>query len=430
MPTASLTDRKIDSLKPGKQLNQWFDKKVVGFGIRISQEGTKTWFVQYRFAGVRHRLKLGRYPDVHLAVARKRAQEALLLVSDGVDPAQKRKAEEESLKRERLATKTFAQLSRQFLDEYAKLNKRSWDEDERIIDKVLIPEFGTLNAKEIVRGHIRDFLRAYGLKAPVQANRIHACIRKIFNWAIKEEIADLESNPAANITRPGGKEQPKDRALSDAELKAVWNELENQTTHVREVLRLVLLTGQRPGEVMAMEWSELDLPKSLWTIPGTKTKNRLSNVVPLSPQALRVLERHRKNYENRLEKRRKRGDQSKASRFVFPNKRLIKEGEEPITHVRKATNRIWRTLQIKPFSAHDLRRTCATKLGQMEVPGHVIARILNHKQTDVTSSVYNQYQYLKEKREALDGFGAWIARLASGLELVGDASVDHELFHS
>jgi hypothetical protein len=114
------------------------------------------------------------------------------------------------------------------------VNKRSWDEDERIIDRVLVPEFGTLNLKEIARPHIRDFLRSYGFKAPVQANRIHACVRKIFKWAIKEEIVDLESNPAANLIRPGGKEQPKDRALSDAELKVVWNELENQTTQVRE----------------------------------------------------------------------------------------------------------------------------------------------------------------------------------------------------
>ncbi len=272
--------------------------------------------------------------------------------------------------------------------------------------------------------------RTEGKTRKSQANRIHACIRKIFNWAIKEEITVLESNPAANISRPGGKEQPNDRALSDAELKAVWNELENQTTLVREVLRLVLLTGQCPGEVMAMEWGEIDLPKSLWTIPGTKTKNRFSNVVPLSPQAVRVLERHRKNQEIQLEKRRMRGNHSKESRFVFPNKRLIKKGEAPITHVRKATNRIWRTLQIQPFSAHDLRRTCATKLGQMQVPGHVIARILNHKETDLTSAVYNQYQYLKEKREALDDLGSWIARLASGLELVGGALADPEHVHT
>ncbi|PYV33023.1 MAG: hypothetical protein DMG09_23110 [Acidobacteria bacterium] len=75
--------------------------------------------------------------------------------------------------------------------------------------------------------------------------------------------------------------------------------------------------------------------------------------------------------------------------------------------------------EARPFSAHDLRRTCATRLGQMQVPGHVIARILNHKQTDVTSAVYNKYQYLKEKRQALDLWGAKVARIVSGLKSVG-----------
>jgi len=88
-------------------------------------------------------------------------------------------------------------------------------------------------------------------------------------------------------------------------------------------------------------------------------------------------------------------------------------------HIRKAVGRIHRNLKLDPFSAHDLRRTCATRLGQMQVPGHVIARILNHKQTDVTSAVYNKYQYLKEKRQALDLWGAKVARIVSGLKSVG-----------
>jgi integrase len=177
---------------------------------------------------------------------------------------------------------------------------------------------------------------------------------------------------------------------------------------------------------MAMEWGEIDPQKALWTLPGSKTKNRLPNIVPMSSQAIRVLERQRRNRELLIEKRRKRGRSAEGSRFVFPNYRLLKQRSAPITHVRKATSRIWRALQIKPFSAHDLRRTCATKLGQMQVPGHVIARILNHKQMDITSAVYNQYGYLKEKREALDALGAWIVRLASGMELVGEEPLQQE----
>jgi integrase len=418
MPTANLTDRKIDSLKPGKDLVEWWDEKTPGFGIRVSPKGKKTWFVMYRFAGLRRRLKFGRYPEVSLERARQKARQALSDVSEGKDPAQQKKAEEALIKRERLEAKTFAQLARVYIEEYAKLNKRSWEEDERIIDKLLKPEFGTLNVKEITRSHVRGFLRGMASKTQVQANRAHACLRKIFNWAIQEEIVDIEGNPALGITRPGGKEKPKERTLSDDELRAAWSALDREVSQVKHVLRLILLTAQRPGEVMGMRWDEINFNETLWMLPGARTKNGLPSAVPLNAQALRILEKHREDLEEQRKKRAERGDNSEESPFVFPNKRLAKHAEAPITHIRKATGRIWRNLGTKPFSAHDLRRTCATRLGQMQVPGHVIARILNHKQSDITSAVYNQYGYLKEKRDAMDLWGVRLSRLISGLELV------------
>ena len=201
MPSTNLTDRMIASLKAEKDLIEWWDEKTPGFGIRSSPKGKKTWFVMYRFAGLRRRLRFGRYPEVSLEDARKRARKALSDVSEGKDPAQQKKAEEARARRERLETKTFAQLAHSYIEEYAKQNKRSWEEDERIINKILKPEFGTLNVKEITRTHVRSFLRQIATKARVQANRSHACLRKIFNWAIKEEIVDMQSNPASGITR-------------------------------------------------------------------------------------------------------------------------------------------------------------------------------------------------------------------------------------
>jgi len=151
IPTAILTDRKIDSLKPGKEIVEWWDKKVPGFGIRVSPKGKKTWFVMYRFAGLRRRLRCGQYPAVSLEKARPKAKQALLDVSEGKDPAQGKKDQEAFIKRKGLEAKTFAQLSTLYIDEYAKLNRRSWKEDQRIIDKLLNPEFGTLNVTEITR---------------------------------------------------------------------------------------------------------------------------------------------------------------------------------------------------------------------------------------------------------------------------------------
>ena len=206
--------------------------------------------------------------------------------------------------------------------------------------------------------------------------------------------------------------------MSDDELKGVWSTLEKETSQAKDVLQLILLTGQRPGEIMGMRWNEIDFSAALWLIPGARTKNGLPNAVPLNSLALGILEKHRENLKMQREKRKERGDNAAESPFVFPNKRLAKHTKAPITHIRKATGRIWRILNIEPFCAHDLRRTCATRLGQMEVPGHVIARILNHKQTDITSAVYNQYQYLREKRDALNSWGKQLSRIVRDLELV------------
>ncbi len=418
MPTANLTDRKIASLKPGNELTEWFDESTPGFGIRVSPKGKKTWFVMYRFAGLRRRLKFGRYPEVSLEKARIKARKALSDVSEGKDPAQIKKAQEALIKRERLEAKTFNQLTQIYIDDYAKVNKRSWEEDQRIIDKLLKPEFGTLNVKEITRSHVRGLLRGMAAKAPVQANRAHACLRKIFNWAIKEEIVDMEGNPAAGISSPGGREKPKERNLSDDEIKAVWNELEKDSTAPKKALQLILLTGQRPGEVVGLPWEELNLNDALWMLPGSRAKNGLANIVPLSNQAIRIIEKQREALESQMKKREKRGQKVPQSAFVFPCRHLTKDKAMTVFAIDQEAQNISAKLEIPGFTPHDLRRTCSTKLGEMLIPGHLIDRITNHKPTGITDRVYNKYDYLKEKQEALNAWGARLSRIVSELELV------------
>lgn len=209
------------------------------------------------------------------------------------------------------------------------MNKRSWKEDERIIDKLLEPEFGTLNVKEITRPHVRAFLRGMAAKTRVQVNRAHACLRKIFNWAIKEEIVDMEGNPASGISSPGGKERPKGRNLTDDEIKTVWKEMESDSTAPKRALQLILLTGQRPGEVVGLPWEELNLRDGMWTLPGNRAKNGLTNLVPLSNQVMRIIERQREVLESQRQKREARGETAAPSAFVFPCRHLAKD--KPMT---------------------------------------------------------------------------------------------------
>jgi integrase len=418
MPSANLTDRKIASLKPAKVLVECWDKKTPGFGIRVSPEGRKTWFVMYRLAGVRRRMRLGHYPEVTLEKARKKATEALSDVSEGKDPAQEKRARVIELKRDRLEAKTFEQLAGQYLEQYAKKQKKekTWKEYGRIIEKILNPAFGKLDTKEVEQSHLRSFLRNLAATRPVLANRTRAVIGAIYKWAIKEDI--VAENPVSGISRPGGQETPKERTLSDDELKTVWNGLEKETSQVKVVLRLILLTGQRPGEVMGMRWDEIDSGEGLWEIPGSRTKNRKPHVVPLSAQALRILEKQRETLTAQRQKREDRGDPTPEGPFVFPNRFLARQAESPVQMLRKTVNRVCQELNIKSFAPHDLRRTCATYLGKMEVPGFVIALILNHTLPGVTNRVYNRYDYLKEKREALTAWGSRLSRIVSGLELI------------
>lgn len=419
MPTVNLTDRKIASLKPKEVLIEYWDEKTPGFGIRVSPEGTKTWFVMYRLAGIRRRLRLGRYPGVSLFDARRNARSALSEVAEARDPVLERKAKEAQLKLERLEARTFGQLCQQYMEQWAKqhLREKTWAEYQRIINKHLIPEFGKFDTSDIEPSHVGAFLRDIGSMKKVLANRIRAVMGAIFGWAIDQKIVASNVNPVSGIRRPGGEEKAKERVLTDAELKSVWQSLDNETSQVKDVLRLILLTAQRPGEVMGMRWDEIDLTSAVWELSGSRTKNGKAHVVPLSPQALRIIERQRESLTKLKERRSERGDPSPDTPFVFPNRHLEKMDKSPIKMLRKCVSRIVASLGIKPFAPHDLRRTAATCLGKMEVPGFVIALILNHALPGITNKVYNRYDYLKEKRDALNRWGLRVHQIVTGMKL-------------
>jgi integrase len=348
-------------------------------------------------------------------------------VSDGKDPVQERKNQAVELKRERLEARTFSQLANQYLEQWAKRQNRekTWKEYQRIIQKLLNPAFGKLDVKEIQQPHVRAFLRDLAAKKPVLANRTRAVMGAVFKWAIKEDI--VVENPVSGISRPGGAEIPKERTLSDDELKAIWPALEKETSQIKRVLQLILLTGQRPGEVMGMGWDEIDFSEALWEIPGSRTKNGRQHIVPLNALALRILHGQQETLSTQREKRKKRKKPAIGSPFVFPNRHLAKQAQAPAKMLRKMVNRIIKDLNIRPFAPHDLRRTCATYLGKMEVPGFVIALILNHSLQGVTSKVYNRYDYLKEKRDALNRWGIRVHQIVTGIKLADRQKITETL---
>jgi integrase len=371
----------------------YWDESLPGFGLRITPDGQRTWTVMYRFGGRKRRYTLGAYPTLSLADARKLAREAQRSVRLGMDPASAKKAE-------RLAD-SFAELAEHYLERYAKPRKKSWREDARIIANKLNPSFGKIRAQDVMRGDVRVLLEKIAERAPIDANRTLATCRKLYNWAISQDL--VEANPCAHIAAPGH-EHRRDRVLSDDEVCTVWKDLENEEPRMAAIMRLRLITAQRGGEVAAMERNELDLAGGWWTIPAQKVKNGLAHRVPLTALAIKILERA--------------VAEPGGSSYVFPAP--LSKGKAPTSKfdLTKTTERIRGRTGIKDLTAHDLRRTAASRMTSMGIPRLTVSKILNHVEPGVTA-VYDRHSYDREKREALEQWALRLRIIVSGLREIG-----------
>ena len=375
MSTHKLTDKLLSATS----VEVW-DSLVKGLHLRVGSS-SKTFFVRYRVSRRQPRYKLGAYPVLSLADARRDAKKVLRDVAQGRDPQAERRAQR--------TAETFRELSTEYLEKHAKPKKRSWREDERALNKDLLPLWGSRTATQISRRDVILLLdRIVERGAPVQANRTLALVSKIFNFGIGRGI--VEANPAHRVERPA-KETPRQRTLKNEEIVSLWAALQDFDPVVAASYRLRLLTAQRGQEVRSMRWQDID--GDWWTIPATVSKNGLEHRVPLSRMALEALE----------ELKPITGD----SDWVLESPRL------PGRHIGglpTANQRLRETSGVD-FTPHDLRRTAATRIvGGGHADRTVVKKILNHVDTGVTA-VYDLHSYGPEKRRALDWWDRELARI-------------------
>ncbi len=379
MPVQHLTERFIHTVKPRAIRVDYFDAMVPGLALRVGAASalteTKSWSLHYRTrAGKQRRYTLGRYPLIGLARARADARRKLVEVYDGGDPAESRK--------QWRAADTFAQLGETYMERHAKAHKKSWREDERLIRRELLPVLGGLKATEVKRRDVIALLDAIVSRpAPVLANRVKALIHKIFAFALSRDV--VEANPASGVPRPAS-EKARERVLKEEEIKGLWNALEAELPDKTGLLfKLLLLTAQRRNEVAGMTWAELDLDRGVWTLPGERTKNGRTHLIPLVGEGLRLLREWRETQPDNCE-------------YVFPGG---KEGQ-PLVDIKKPLARIRRVSGVD-FRPHDLRRTAASRMSELGVARAVISKLLNHVEPGVTATVYDRHSYDTEKRGAL-----------------------------
>ena len=375
MPQIRFTDRTIAALpKPDKGQVDYFCKGEPGFAIRVSLGGTKSWFCKYLFKGTQYRLPLGRYPSVTLAAARALARDVKHDVAHGTNPALVRRLDREA--------PTFYELAEIFIERHAKPKKRSWREDQRILMKYCRP-WHRRKAADISRGDVVDLLhRIASGGAGVMGNRVLACVRKVYNFGIKN--GHVETNPAYMVDAPAA-ERSRERVYSENELRRLWPAF-GERGLAGSVFKLCLITGQRLSEVRGMRWDEIE--GDLWTLPGARTKNSRTHAVPLNAMSLDLLEQLR----------------PLDNEWVFPSPR---KENQPLTHTDKAMAAVRELSGVKDFRAHDMRRTVTTGLTALGFPNHDVGRLLNHTETGVTAT-YDRHDYLSLKKDLV---AAWDRRL-------------------
>jgi len=406
------TDRSIRALKPKAERYEVWEDNGKGLGIRVSPTGRKSWVFMYRFNGKARRMTFGVYgtppKNLSLADAHIRRAEALKLLEQGIDPG----TVDQDAKQEARRAPTVQQLADEYLEKWAKPRKRSWREDKRILDKDVIPAWGTRKAKDITRRDVILLLdKIVDRGAPISANRTLAVIRKMFNFALSRDI--VPATPCTKIPAPS-QENRRDRVLTQDEIKAFWNGLDkaDMTEGSKLALKLQLLTAQRKGEVAQARWDEFDLEHGWWTIPAERSKNKLPHRVPLSPQALEVLREIKKL--------------SRETHWLFPSPRKLVTNTDdgtpqpvcrPITpeSLDRAVRNNIDKLGGTHFTPHDLRRTAASMMAGMGTPRLVVKKVLNHAESDVTA-IYDRHSYDAEKRKALNAWGRKLAAILGGKE--------------
>lgn len=365
------------------------DEDSRGLYLRVLPSGSKSWILRYRMKDKSYRLGLGRYPDVALSSARRLAQDAREKIAIGENPMAPKvvvaPATVEDAFEAHLASGLKASTQRVYRE---------------LFDRWLRERFGAMAITEIDRRTIVAHVREIGATSQVLANRTLALIRAVLGRAVAEGQIDI--SPLAGVGKPF-RETSRDRTLSDDEIRNVLVHLGDPPLGVSrsmaQAILLALLTMQRCGNVAQMRREDVSLSEKTWTIGAQDYKTGRPMVVPLSDRACSILE--------------ELIGEDRAPGPVFPGGGANRAGEGITRHgLTRAFNRVCRAAGVENASIHDLRRTAATVLAseRAKYPPHVIEALLGQKVAKGATAVYLRYDYVSEKREALE---TWVRILDS-----------------
>jgi integrase len=363
---AVLTDRSVKSLKPKTRQYEVRDAALRGLAIRVNSDGSKTWTLIVSKGGRRQRVTLGRYPDLRLADARRRASERKqsgYRVGGSVETV-------------------FAS----YLEEIKK-TRRSWRDVEQVARLYMIPIMGSRQLDTITAAdgvEMMDFICRKS--SDNRAAKALAYLRPFFRWAAGRSI--IPTNPWVVIVPPSNTTEARERVLTDNELGRIWSFAKADTYPFGPFLQLLIITAQRRAEVGGMMWKELDPERSLWSIPAARHKQKRGHEVLLPSAAMDIITPLPRHCE-----------------WLFSTTR-----KTPISGFGKFKQRIDKATGISDWRLHDIRRTAATRMAELQVPRFTIARVLGHSDTSITAT-YDRASYRGEKLDALERWVKFISDL-------------------
>jgi integrase len=384
MRKTRLTELTIRNLKPEATTYQVWDERQHGLAIRVQPTGSKSWYVVYSLRGRVRWYHLGNVNALGLTDARKLAAEVMLHVIRGKDPAAERKAER--------GAGTFAELGERYLNEHAKRHNRSWEQADRLVRRYVLPRWGKLQAGTIIRA-VKALMAK--IDAPILANQVLAAASAIFGWAVKQEI--IAGNPCRGVDR--NESRSRERILADSEVPRFWAAFDDVGLVASCALKMLLLTGQRPGEVTNMRREHIK--DGWWEMPGAPmpelgwpgTKNGASHRVWLPAPVREIIA--------------ELDDAGATIGFVFPG---LANSKQLAATMRTICRKLVVDEKVTP---HDLRRTHGSTICALGFGRDAMNRVQNHIEGGI-ATVYDRHGYAEENKRVMETVAARIMALTTG----------------
>jgi integrase len=381
LTAASVTRIKPD---PSRRL-EVPDRQQPGLYLVVQPSGRRSYAIRTRISDRPVKITLGDADTLDLAEARQRTANAIKIAKRGDDPRVQRAVERAN---------TVEAVVEEYVERRLKPRLKDWQGVAQRLRRDWVTAYGPRPVSSLTRPDILRQLDRMGDRGLRQGrNRALVTIRPFLGWCLERGL--VEHNAALGI-KPPAKEIARDRVLEDDEIVAVWRACDGMGFPFGPLLRVMLLTAQREGEVAHMKWSQVDLERRLWTLPAEATKAGRAHEVALSDLAVNVLAALPRLHEGDL---------------VFST-----TGISAPSGWSRAKQRLDRLSGVADWRLHDLRRSAASTLARLAHPPHVVAAVLNHTPGSLMgiTAVYNRHRYTDEKRAALDAWARHVERLVNG----------------